>query len=65
MLVSSQRRLVSLEHHDTASRPDLLIEVHGPAPEGPTDDGETVADVVMVESKIGSWEGQAQLRRYP
>ncbi len=64
VLVSTQRRLVSLEHHDTASRPDLLIEVHWPASEGPTDDGETVADVVMIESKIGSWEGRNQLSRY-
>ena len=61
--VSTQRRLVSLDHHDTDSRPDLLIEVRTPAAEG-ADDGEAVVDAVMVESKIGSTEGRDQLRRY-
>lgn len=61
--ISSQRRLRSLEHHEMASRIDLLIEVHWPSSEEPTD-GEAVANVVMVESKIGSGEGQDQLRRY-
>jgi hypothetical protein len=61
--VSTQRRFGSLEHQDTASRPDLLIEVHWPPQAGPAG-GEVVADVVMVESKIGSKEGQEQLRRY-
>lgn len=61
--VSTQRRLVSLDHHDTASRPDLLIEVRAPALEGAAD-GETVVDAVMIESKIGSLEGRDQLRRY-
>ena len=61
--VSSQRTFAPLEHHDTASCPDLLIEVYWLLEEEPTNE-ETVADVVMVESKIGSGEGQDQLRRY-
>ena len=61
--VSSQRRFVSLDHHNTDSRPDLLIEAHWPFSDEP-DDGEAAADAVMVESKIGSGEGQEQLRRY-
>ena len=46
-----------------ASRPDLLIEVYW-SPDGILAEDETVADVIMVESKIGSGEGQEQLRRY-
>ncbi len=61
--VSSQRTFAPLEHHDTASCPDLLIEVYWLLEEEPANE-ETVADVVMVESKIGSGEGQDQLRRY-
>ena len=61
--VSSQRRFVALDHHGKDSRPDLLIEALWPLPEEP-DDGEVLADVVMVESKIGSQEESGQLRRY-
>lgn len=61
--VSSQRSFTSLEHHDTASRPDLLIEVYRSSREDSRDGGPG-ADVVMVESKIASGEGQDQLRRY-
>ena len=61
--VFTQKRLASLEHHDTDSRFDLLIEVYRTAPEG-ADEAETVVDAVMVESKIGSGEGKEQLRRY-
>ena len=46
-----------------SSRPDLLIEVHRPSPEDPAE-REAVADVVLMESKIGSGEGHEQLRRY-
>ena len=60
--VSSQRSFTSLEHHDTASRPDLLIEVHPMASGEATEGAE--AHVIMVESKIGSKEGHEQLRRY-
>jgi hypothetical protein len=61
--VRSQRRYDSLEHHGQGSRPDLLIEVRWSSAEGPAADGD-VAEVVMVESKIGSGEGSQQVRRY-
>lgn len=57
--VSSQRPFNPLEDHETASRPDLLIEVYGASA-----DDEAAANAVMLESKIGSGEGQGQLRRY-
>ena len=60
--VWTQRPLVPLEHHDTASRLDLLIEVHWPFEE--LADGGSMADVVILESKIGSGEADGQLRRY-
>lgn len=61
--VTSQRKFVALEHHDTDSRPDLMIEVYRSSAEETVEDG-AVADVVMIESKIGSREGLEQLRRY-
>ncbi len=61
--VVSQKPFASLEHHSVASRPDLLIEVYW-SPDEILAEDETVADVIMVESKIGSGEGQEQLRRY-
>jgi hypothetical protein len=61
--ISSQRSFASLEHHDTASRPDLLIEVYRSLGKD-SEDGGSVVDVVMVESKICSAEGPEQLRRY-
>jgi hypothetical protein len=61
--VTSQRTFVALEHHDTDSRPDIMIEVYRSSAEEPIGDG-AVADVVMIESKIGSREGPEQLRRY-
>lgn len=60
--VSTQRSFVALDHHDTDSRPDLMIEVYR-SPEESSEDGVTT-DVVMIESKIGSKEGLEQLRRY-
>lgn len=57
--VSSQRPFNSLEYHETASRPDLLIEVYRTSEED-----DAAANVVMLESKIGSGEGEGQLRRY-
>ena len=48
--VSSQRPFAYFEHHDMASRPDLLIEVYRSSGED-SKDGGSVADVVMVESK--------------
>ena len=60
--VSSQRTFTALDHHDTDSRPDLIIEIYR-SPEESAEDG-VVTDVVMIESKIGSKEGPEQLRRY-
>lgn len=62
--VSSQRPFASLEHHDTASRPDLLIEVYRSSREDSKEGSSVITDVVMVESKIDSKEGQNQLIRY-
>lgn len=61
--VRSQRSFGPLEHHGVASRPDLVIEAHRPAGEE-FSTGDTLAEVVMIESKIGSKEGSEQLRRY-
>lgn len=60
--VMSRRSFVALEHHNTDSRPDLMIEIYWRSEESSRDSA--VADVVMIESKIGSKEGQEQLRRY-
>lgn len=60
--VSTQRTFTALDHHDTDSRPDLMVEVYWPSGD-PAEDG-VVNDVVMIESKIGSKEGPEQLRRY-
>jgi len=59
--VSTQKSFVALEEHGSGSRPDLIVEVHHPAED---DEPESPRDIVMIESKIGSWEGQEQLRRY-
>lgn len=60
--VSTQRTFAALDHHDTDSRLDLMVEVYWPS-EDSAEDG-VVADVVMIESEIGSKEGPEQLRRY-
>lgn len=59
--VTTQKTFVALEDHETDSRPDLIVEVHRPVE---NDESESSKDVVMIESKIGSWEGQDQLKRY-
>jgi hypothetical protein len=61
--VASQRTFAALNHHPTDSRPDILIEVYAPIEGEPAEDGGR-AEAVMIESKIGSKEGQEQLRRY-
>lgn len=61
--VASQKPFVPLRHHDTASRPDLIVEVRRSFGDV-AENGGPVAHVVMVESKIGASEGQNQLRRY-
>ena len=61
--VVSQKPFASLEHHSASSRPDLLLEAYR-SPDEILAEDETVADVIMIESKIGSGEGQEQLRRY-
>jgi hypothetical protein len=55
--VVSQKPFASLEHHSASSRPDLLIEAYG-SPDEILAEDETVADVIMIESKIGSGKGQ-------
>ncbi len=52
--VSTQHPLDPLEHHVAGSRLDMLIELS---------DGRN-SDVILLESKIGSREGEEQLRRY-
>lgn len=61
--VTSQKWLGSLGQQDEASRVDLQITVHWSTTER-SEDREAIADVVTVESKIGSREGHDQLRRY-
>lgn len=52
--ISTQRSFTPLDSHLTGSRPDLLIElVH-----------ENHHDLIFIESKIGSKEGENQLSRY-
>jgi len=58
--VSTQKSFVALEEHGMGSRPDLIVEVHHPVEDAEL---ESSKDVVMIESKIGSWEGQDQLKR--
>ncbi len=55
--VETQRTLAALEHHPTASRPDIAVELSG-EPEG------SGVDLVFVESKVASGDGPGQLKRY-
>jgi hypothetical protein len=59
--VTTQKSFVALHEHDRGSRPDLIVEVHQTV-EDPEMGG--LVQVVMIESKIGSWEGHDQLKRY-
>ena len=68
--VTTQRSFDALEAHQHSSRPDVVIELsEGFSPEA-AHDGRAVeapvtpTDVVFVESKIGSREGDEQLKRY-
>lgn len=62
--VTSQKWLGSLDQQDKASRVDLLIKAYRPTAKNNTVEDEAVADVVMVESKVGSKESPQQLKRY-
>ncbi len=68
--ITTQRSFDALEHHQHSSRPDVIIELSegflaeaiieqhsDEMPVQPT-------DVVFIESKIGSREGEDQLKRY-
>lgn len=59
--VTTQKSFVALEDHGSGSRPDLILEVHHAVENAEL--GGSV-DVVMIESKIGSVEGEDQLKRY-
>jgi PD-(D/E)XK nuclease superfamily len=52
--ISTQRTFEGLSHHNSDSRPDIVIELG---------DG-TNNDIIFIESKIGSNEGYEQLPRY-
>jgi len=52
--VSTQQALAALEDHETGSRLDILIELYD----------QQGTDVILIESKIASREGDEQLRRY-
>lgn len=54
--IQTQVSFHGLENHETGSRPDILIQVKRP------DFGKN--EVVMIESKLGSGEGENQLARY-
>ena len=68
--VTTQRSFDALEAHRQSSRPDVVIELsEDPSPEVTHDERSDEAtavstDVVFVESKIGSREGDDQLKRY-
>lgn len=68
--VTAQRAFDALEAHGRSSRPDVIIELsEGNSAEAVDDQrsGEVACpptDVVFVESKVGSREGQDQLKRY-
>lgn len=59
--VTTQKSFVALDEHGPRGRPDLIVEVHH-ADE--YTELESSIGVVMVESKIGSVEGEDQLKRY-
>jgi hypothetical protein len=59
--VTTQKSFVALDEHGSGSRPDLIVEVHHTVEDAEL---ESPIEVVMVESKISSWEGPEQLRRY-
>lgn len=59
--VNTQKTFVRLDEHVSDSRPDMILEIVQ-TPEDEEAEGST--EVVMVESKIGSWEGVDQLERY-
>ena len=59
--VTTQKPFVALEEHGSGSRPDLIVEVFQAAKDSEL---ESSSEVVMIESKIGSWEGEDQLQRY-
>gem|GEM_PF-1084924 len=59
--VSTQKSFVALEEHGRGSRPDMLVEISRASDE---EDAETHTELVMFESKLGSWEGPEQLKRY-
>jgi len=61
--VASQKWLGTLGQQDKASRVDHQIEVQSSTADEP-EGGGVVADVVLVESKVGSREGKEQLRHY-
>jgi PD-(D/E)XK nuclease superfamily len=59
--ITTQKTFLALEEHDSGSRPDMIVEVYETS-EGT--DLEGLIEVVMIESKIGSAEGEDQLKRY-
>jgi hypothetical protein len=59
--VITQGSFGALDDHGGGSRPDLIVEVRHVVEDA---ERESPIEVVMVESKIGSWEGPEQLRRY-
>ncbi len=59
--VITQKPFVALEEHGSGSRPDLIVEVHHAVEDNELNN---LAEVVMIESKIGSIEGGDQLPRY-
>ena len=59
--VSTQKTFVRLDEHETDSRPDLIVEISFASED---DESEPYTEVVMIESKVGSIEGESQLKRY-
>lgn len=59
--VSTQRTFVRLDKHETDSRPDLIVGITFASGD---DESEPCTEIMLIESKIRSWEGKDQLKRY-
>ena len=52
--IFTQQSFAALENHDRSSRPDIVIELVG----------DSFQDIIFIENKVGSSEGENQLRNY-
>lgn len=52
--IATQKYYAPLAHHDSGSQPDIVVELSNGS----------IIEVIFIESKIGSREGEGQLKRY-